>query len=155
MTLKGIRMRMQIVSSNPASPQQEILSWYLKNDSEKVSLHIGEQVVETPIDPSDSSPLNSRLTGYLVWKPESDESPEIQGPIVLQHFKRRVRGNPSGLLCPTGERRTESGTTQRDFSLPRLPPDTPSQDFDLVETSVPAARRTVLSSCGSTAPPLN
>jgi hypothetical protein len=29
----------------------------------------------------------------------------------------------------------ESGTTQRDFSLPRLPPDTPSQDFDLVETS--------------------
>jgi hypothetical protein len=87
MTLKGVRMRMQIVSSNPASPQQEILSWYLKNDSEKVSLHIGEQVVETPIDPSDSSPLNSRLTGYLVWKPESDESPEIQGPIVLQHFQ--------------------------------------------------------------------
>lgn len=136
MTLKGVRMRMQIVSSNPASPQQEILSWYLKNDSEKVSLHIGEQVVETPIDPSDSSPVNSRLTGYLVWKPESNESPEIQGPIVLQHYQNdEYEVIPAVYYAQRVNVEPESGTTQRDFSVPRLQPDTPSQDFDLVETS--------------------
>jgi hypothetical protein len=140
-TLSGPQIRLQIISTTI----QEIVSWYLtpleNESSPQMTLHIGEQLLYQS-QPEQSTPA---ITTYLTYQLPTGS--ELQGPILLKPLQpdQSLQFERFQVVSAVYHARAviseeESGTTQRDISLPH-PESSIAESFDLVEISRQAGQK--------------
>ena len=140
-TLSGPQIRLQIISTTI----QEIVSWYLtpleNESSPQMTLHIGEQLLYQS-QPEQPTPA---ITAYLTYQLPTGS--ELQGPILLKPLQpdQSLQFDRFQVVSAVYHARAviseeESGTTQRDISLPH-PESSIAESFDLVEISRQAGQK--------------